>query len=221
MNLLALFRKPKRFFTSDLHFGHNNVINYCKRPYKDVLEMEEALVKSWNQTVAKKDTVYILGDFSLNPKWAKLLMPKLNGKKILVAGNHDACFVGHKKSAKFVQKYKEQCSEVYPHQSSIILKDGTFAILCHLPYASDEGMKFDTRYSDLRLEDKGSYLLHGHLHGKYKKFKKMIDVGWDAHGKILSEDEVIVLLKDEREFIPAPLTEFYAERAKENLPGAD
>lgn len=219
--MFSFFRKAQRFFVSDLHFGHFNVINYCNRPYKDVLEMEEALVKEWNKTVSKKDVVYFVGDFSLNPKWAKLILPKLNGKKIFIAGNHDACFIGHKKSAKFVKKYLEQCVEVHPHKTSIVLKDGTFVIICHLPYASEEGLKFDQRYSDLRLKDEGSYLIHGHLHGKYKKFKRMIDVGWDAHGKILSEDEVIALIKDEREFIPAPLTEFYEKRAKENLPGAD
>lgn len=217
-----LFRKPKRWFTSDLHLGHSNVINYCNRPFKDKFEMNEAIVKEWNRTVAKKDTVYILGDLSLNPKVAFEYLPRLNGKKVLVAGNHDSCFIGHQKSTKMQKKYEAFCEHVYKHKSTLVLKDGTFVDLCHLPYKSEDGNKFDQRYNDYKLWDIGCYLLHGHLHGRYKKFGKMLDVSWDAHnGKILSEDQVIELINDPREFIESHLTKYYEERAKENLPTAD
>lgn len=222
INLRHLFRKPRRWFVSDLHIGHTNVISYCNRPFKTKEEMNEAIVKKWNRTVAKKDTVYILGDLSLNPKVAFEYLPRLNGKKILVAGNHDSCWIGHQKSTKMQKKYEAYCEFVYKHHSSVVLKDGTFVTLCHLPYKTEDGNKFDQRYSDYKLEDIGTYLCHGHLHGRYKKFGRMIDVGYDAHGgKILSEDDVIALINDPREFIESPLTKFYEERAKENLPAAD
>ena len=101
------------------------------------------------------------------------------------------------------------------------LKNGELVVLSHLPYKNEAGMKYDNRYNDLKCEDTGNYMLHGHLHGRYKKFKNMIDVGWDAHNKLLSEDEVIALINDPRDFIESPLTSFYEKRAKENLPNAD
>ena len=52
------------FVTSDLHFGHKNIIKYENRPFKDVEEMDQKLIENWNNKVGKDDTVYILGDFS-------------------------------------------------------------------------------------------------------------------------------------------------------------
>ena len=52
------------FVTSDLHFGHANVIKFDNRPFQNVEEMDRALIALWNETVSKRDTVYILGDFS-------------------------------------------------------------------------------------------------------------------------------------------------------------
>lgn len=55
----------KIFYTSDLHISHANVIRFDNRPYESVAEMDEALIKNWNETVSDKDTVYILGGFLL------------------------------------------------------------------------------------------------------------------------------------------------------------
>lgn len=81
------------FFTSDTHLFHSNIIKYCKRPFKDVFEMNEEIVKRWNEVVSKEDTVFHLGDFMLYSKTreeaAKEIMSRLNGTKHLVLGNHD------------------------------------------------------------------------------------------------------------------------------------
>lgn len=210
-------RKPKIWFVSDLHFGHKNVISYCNRPFKTVEEMNDFIVSYWNKTIKKQDTIFVLGDFSLNKKWSKLLIPKLNGKKILVAGNHDACFVGHKKHLTRVQNYLEHGWEaVYPYNVFIKLKNGLDVQLCHLPYVPSNP-DYDVRYLNLRPKRETEILLHGHMHGMFKKAEGQIDVGWDAHeSHILSEDDIIKLIEDKRSFIPSPLTEYYKIN-KDNL----
>lgn len=78
------------FFTSDLHFFHKNIIKYCNRPYKDIEEMNHAIIQNWNKVVPKDGTVFILGDvcFGGKEKWNAMLSG-LNGMKFLVRGNHD------------------------------------------------------------------------------------------------------------------------------------
>lgn len=78
------------FFTSDLHFGHANVIKYVPRPFKDVEEMDAELSRRWNAVVGPKDEVYVVGDFSLCKRARALeIAMALNGVKYLVRGNHD------------------------------------------------------------------------------------------------------------------------------------
>lgn len=82
--------EPKLFFYADTHFCHANIIKYCNRPFKNVEEMDEELIKRWNRKVSKKDTIYLLGDFALcGKKKKKEILSRLNGHKFLVMGNHD------------------------------------------------------------------------------------------------------------------------------------
>lgn len=80
-----------RFITSDLHFGHKNIIEYENRPYVDVSTMNEQLVTNWNKKVSSSDLVYLLGDISIGMRKSDLsdLLFRLNGDIILVMGNHD------------------------------------------------------------------------------------------------------------------------------------
>ena len=78
------------YFTSDLHFGHENILRYDKRPFSSIKEHDEELIKRWNAKVKPGDTVYILGDFSwLNARETEELIKRLNGTKFLIKGNHD------------------------------------------------------------------------------------------------------------------------------------
>ena len=80
----------KIYVMSDTHFGHKNVIQYCRPNFKSVEEMDETLIKNWNDTVDNDDTVFFLGDFALGPSDRLVELGKrLNGKKILIRGNHD------------------------------------------------------------------------------------------------------------------------------------
>lgn len=78
------------WFTSDMHFGHRNVIKFCGRPYTDEKEMCEALIKNWNDTVSPNDFIFSLGDFSwwTGRHEVKKLVEKLKGRKYFVPGNH-------------------------------------------------------------------------------------------------------------------------------------
>ena len=75
------------FFTSDTHFGHKNIIEYCKRPFKDVDEMNEKLIENWNSVVQPTDVVYHLGDFAFRGFFR--YKNRLNGTIHLIKGNHD------------------------------------------------------------------------------------------------------------------------------------
>lgn len=80
----------KIFVIADTHFCHKNVIEYCNRPFRSVEEMDEALIKNWNETVSNNDVVIHLGDLGLGKKeYIAGIVSRLNGKKILVMGNHD------------------------------------------------------------------------------------------------------------------------------------
>jgi calcineurin-like phosphoesterase family protein len=85
---------PNVFLTSDTHFGHVNICNFTNydgspvRPWDSVEEMDEEMVKRWNDTVGPKDKVYHLGDVVINRKSLQIL-DRLNGDKVLIKGNHD------------------------------------------------------------------------------------------------------------------------------------
>lgn len=82
--------EPRIFLTSDLHLGHANIIKYCNRPYRDVVEMNHDLIRRWNETVSDSDRVFFLGDFALADveqtiRWGHML----KGRKVMLYGNHD------------------------------------------------------------------------------------------------------------------------------------
>ena len=78
------------FIISDTHFGHEAIIRYCNRPFTSVEEMDQTMIKRWNETVSNNDIVIHLGDFALCGKdKTREIIQKLNGKKILIMGNHD------------------------------------------------------------------------------------------------------------------------------------
>lgn len=78
------------YFISDLHFGHKGIIEYEKRPFKDVNDMNMQIINNWNKTVKKQDKVFVLGDVSFyNKDKTKAIINSLKGYKVLILGNHD------------------------------------------------------------------------------------------------------------------------------------
>lgn len=78
------------WFTSDMHFGHRNVIRFCSRPYTDEKHMGQELIKNWNDTVKPNDFIFSLGDFSwwTDRHGVKKLVEQLRGMKYFLPGNH-------------------------------------------------------------------------------------------------------------------------------------
>jgi calcineurin-like phosphoesterase family protein len=169
------------FFTSDLHLFHKKIIVYNNhtRPFSTIEEMHEWIIKSWNELISEEDTVYILGDVSFSRTTPTVdILKQLNGKKILIWGNHD---IGHIKKEAFLGCFTEV------HQYLHLKENGINFILFHFPIA-----EWDMCHHS-------SIHLHGHLHGSPSGLEqyKIMDVGIDATGKIaVSIDEVIELLKD-------------------------
>lgn len=130
------------FFTSDLHFGHNNIIMYEKRPFENVREMNEALIKNWNNTVQKEDTVFCLGDVSFRGnEETKELVSRLQGNKVLIMGNHD-------KERGIAFWYEAGFKEVYKYP--ILYKD--YIMLSHEP----------PKYTNSFMP---YFWMYGHVHG--------------------------------------------------------
>ncbi len=131
----------RMYVISDTHFNHTNVIKYENRPFSSVEEMNDFMIKEWNDVVSKNDTVFHLGDFCFgNKDIISTIINKLNGRKILIKGNHDK----HIKCNKWLELGFE---EVYNYP--IIYKPGI--ILSHAPvieYISD------------------TVNIHGHVHTK-------------------------------------------------------
>lgn len=138
---------PKTWVIADTHFGHNNIIHYENRPFKDKHEMNEKLIENWNSVVAPDDVVYHLGDVIFGGTQAlEAILPRLNGYKILRKGNHDYRFSDRK-----LLKYFD---EVY--SDDILLDD---LCLSHYPLDDEEMAKL--MYLGLI---KGN--VHGHVHSK-------------------------------------------------------
>lgn len=170
------------YFTSDTHYNHAKIIEYSKRPFRDVSHMNEEMIRIWNETVQSTDTVIHLGDFAMgNKKDHKSFLDRLGGYKILIRGNHD------QDEAKMLAM---GWNEVY--LDKVIEPDGLKVYLRHIPpkhldpYANrfyhTEFMKEPPPYFD--------YWLCGHVHEKFLRHGKVINVGvdrWDFKPRTFRE----------------------------------
>lgn len=132
----------KVFICSDLHFSHKNIIRYENRPFADTEAMDKKLIYNWNSTVGKDDKVFCLGDVAFCSKTRTVeLVRQLNGKKILVMGNHD-----RSRQVKFWLDAGFDVVSPYP----IVYQN--FIVMSHEP---PEYFNENTPY----------FYLYGHVHG--------------------------------------------------------
>jgi calcineurin-like phosphoesterase family protein len=189
------------WFTSDTHFSHKNIVKYnTKRQEHLGLNLEDenmlakhdaALIKLWNETVRKTDTVYILGDFSFaSVDDTRRILEKLNGKKHLIIGNHDG-------SCKSLINYFESTSQIkeitFKKTVFPFLDEHMHCVLCHFPMIA----------WNRRMH--GSVMLHGHTHGSVCELNKnseelRLDIGLDsqlAKGNLISLEQIYRFMKNE------------------------
>lgn len=141
----------KRFVIADLHLGHENIIKYCNRPFKDINQMNETIIKNWNDKVSNEDLVYILGDFSVKYDQEKTqnILSRLNGRKVLVMGNHDT-----RKPLWYLEAGFDQAI-----RKPIMVDPGV--ILMHEPFERPEDyVEFNYKY------------IFGHIHDKKHEMEK-------------------------------------------------
>lgn len=136
------------FYTSDLHFSHSNIIQYCNRPFDSVEQMNDTLINNWNKVVKNEDSVYILGDITLSgSRMVYDIISQLKGNKILIKGNHDIRWI---KDKRFPALELFENSQAYDYLE--IYDKGRKVILCHYPL-----MTWNKQYQ-------GAYHLYGHIH---------------------------------------------------------
>ncbi|HET8930916.1 MAG TPA: hypothetical protein VFN21_09690 [Acidimicrobiales bacterium] len=169
-----------RYFTADLHFGHENIIRYCKRPFASVAEMDAALVAKWNEVVSADDDVWVLGDVAMgaiDEGLAKVGL--LAGHKVLVTGNHDRCWAGStRRHDEWMQRYHDAgFAEIL--QGTVETTIGGHTVLAaHFPYEGDS--HDEDRFTRWRPVDDGAWLVHGHVHTKWQVKGRQINVGVDV-----------------------------------------
>lgn len=156
-----------KFYTADIHFDHKNILQYCNRNFKTVEEMNDKIIDNWNKKVGRNDLVYIVGDFTLstNPTRIQTLADNLNGKKILIKGNHD-----HKNPPGF----EEVCDYKVVRDSV----NGTTYRVVLFHYA------IEFWYGAHGKDRTGKFIptihLHGHSHGLAGVRDNRFDVGIDC-----------------------------------------
>lgn len=169
------------FITSDLHFLHKRITEFAPdfRPWQTMEEMTEHLINAWNEKITSDNTkIWHLGDFCFGKaKDTANIARRLKGDITFIVGNHD--YSDHREVLSDFGEVKYYDEVKYEKK---------FFVLCHYPIAS------------WNKQGRGSIHLHGHSHGSFpdEQYGKMLDVGWDAQGKILHFDEVIEMM-DKRE----------------------
>lgn len=159
---------PRIFFTGDTHFGDHRTINIHKRPFASVAEMDDMLIRRWNECVGSEDEVWHLGDFARTAAIAKSILPQLNGRKHLIRGNNDPEELSLATEWVSVNDYRE------------VRFGDRLLVLCHYPFRSWNG------------QHRRSIDVHGHSHGRLKPQPRQVDVGVDAWDfRPISLDEVL------------------------------
>jgi calcineurin-like phosphoesterase family protein len=150
------------YFVADQHYFHEGIIRLCARPFDNARQMNDALRTAHNAVVKNDDDVIFLGDFAHragDPNELRKLFDSLNGRKILVPGNHDG-------PATLGLPWAQPAKDIL-----LCSAESTRLVLCHFALRVWPSMH------------KGSTLhLFGHSHGRLPGNDKSMDIGVDVMG---------------------------------------
>lgn len=202
-------------YIGDLHFSHRNILRYDNRPWQNVDDMNQDMIRLWNTTVQDDDFVYILGDVVWSNKyqdWENILT-QLAGHKFIVKGNHD-------KTEILNELKKNGYIDGWSHQE-VVHDPGTngkarYVVLNHSPMPFFINMHHDNTYH-----------LYGHVHisfdyqvikhvrkqieDLYQHEVRMYNVGCMIRGMDYAPrtlDEIIEIDKTNREFEEGGLEDY-------------
>ena len=137
------------WFTSDTHFNHANILKFTNRPFENVTEHDEALIKNWNDRVGVNDTVFHLGDFCFGSSQKIVeIRERLNGNIVLIRGNHDD---------KNIQRSLWGLFDEVLYQARIWI-DGRTVYLNHFPFLCFAHGSYELYGDDYSIN------LFGHVH---------------------------------------------------------
>lgn len=189
----------KVWYTSDLHFHHKAVAK--RRGFASPAEHDEILLQNWNQSVRKDDIAFILGDFAMTWKGVEARLARMNGRKILISGNHDLTFGGSRDAWKHLPDWigEGKFESILTFARRKVM-DREF-LLSHFPYEGDHASQdrpdAEDRHTQYRLRDEGMWLVHGHVHSTEKiTGTRQVHVGADAWGlSPVCEEEILALME--------------------------
>lgn len=196
-----------RYFTSDLHLSHANVIAFCDRPFDDVDHMNTEIIRNINETVPLGDELWILGDVAMgNLDYSLPLVKRIVADVVIVAGNHDRChpYTGLEKSIRWQEQYLRRTNAIRLETGNLklTLSDGTEVNVSHFPYPTNDarpvigrnGKVINDKFAAWRPADDQGWLLCGHVHEKWAQYDRQINVGVDAWGGYPISEEAIVAM---------------------------
>ena len=186
---------PTTFLVSDTHFGHEKTCTVFKRadgsplrPFKTVEEMDEEMIKRWNDRVRPKDKIYHLGDVVINRKFLSVL-GRLNGDKVLIRGNHD------------IFKLEDYTPYFRDIRGCHVMNGMIFT---HIPVHEESLGRFGTN-------------IHGHLHYQRVMKRDIVDNknGHVIHNGMVIDPRYHCVCVEQTDFAPISLEEVNERIVKE------
>jgi calcineurin-like phosphoesterase family protein len=153
-------RSDQIYFTSDTHFGHKAMVERFGRPFSSIDEMDEELIRRWNEVVPQNGHIFHLGDVSFRKQAeTAAILARLNGVKYLIEGNHDHL-------NRLAYNHFQWAKDYYELK---VEDTGDRLVLCHYAFQVWNRSHY------------GAWHLHGHSHGNLAPIGRRLDVGSDTH----------------------------------------
>lgn len=152
----------RQFYTSDTHLGHGRALGQYARPFASLEEMDETIIRNWNETVRNDDVVRFCGDLvgaSADDDEVRRYFARLNGEKHLIVGNHDEA-----------NGYVLDLPWASIRHVELVRDGSDYVFLSHYAHVTWPEARF------------GSLHLYGHTHGELPGTLRSLDVSTDATG---------------------------------------